>query len=72
MSYVAAAFRPNAAHHLRLTTEAGHARTECGTTLARPDFNVPPHLAECRSCAEHVYARENRTNCPHCHKRPRR
>jgi hypothetical protein len=59
-------------HHLRRIDPEGHAVAECGTHLLRYNLGPFPEVAECRSCAEHVYARDNRRTCAHCHKIPRR
>jgi Zn finger protein HypA/HybF involved in hydrogenase expression len=45
---------------------------ECGAKLARFVLARFPEVAECRSCAEHVYARDKRRACPHCGKTPRK
>jgi Zn finger protein HypA/HybF involved in hydrogenase expression len=68
--WVAIQARPGVAHRLAETTERGSATAECGSRIELPDFDPPGYLPECRLCAEHTYARAQRTFCPHCHKRP--
>lgn len=59
-------------HHLRHVGPDNVAVTECGTKLPRFVLAPFPEVAECRLCAEHVYARDTRHPCAHCGKTPRK
>ena len=70
--WVTSTVRVTVNHHLRHVDPNNVAVTECGSRLERFVLAPFPEVAECRSCAEHVYARDQRKACAHCHRVPRR
>jgi Zn finger protein HypA/HybF involved in hydrogenase expression len=72
VSWVTSTVHISVNHHLRHVGPDNVAVAECGAKLARFVLARFPEVAECRSCAEHVYARDKRRACPHCGKTPRK